>query len=38
VKQHFDWVGARAPWLRPWPRSQKTFPDRNNQSSYAGFA
>jgi len=39
VKQHFDWwVGGQAPWLRPCPRPQKTFPDRKNQASYAGFA
>jgi len=30
-------VRAWAPWLRPCPRPQKTFPDRKNQASYAGF-
>jgi len=28
LKQHFDWVGAQAPWLRPCSRPQKMFPDR----------
>jgi len=26
------------PWLCPCPRPQKTFSDRKNQASYAGFA
>jgi len=41
LKQHIVW-GVRAPWATPWlnscPRLQKTFPDRKNQASYAGFA
>jgi len=24
------------PWLRPYRRPQKTFPDRKNQASYTG--
>jgi len=31
-------MGPRDLWLRPCPRPQKTFPDRKNQASYAGFA